>query len=146
MSSTFVYTPRGYINISRIEEIRIADDGRRQLVVDGQIADDNNKEITDLLVSTSPCSGDYECVTACHEDNVNDFSLSVEPVILWGLTATGQTVPVTPGEPSGVEGPYAIRRRGETRLFAMSRPGGFASAEDWLKDAYGADTTLVEPR
>ncbi|HYH23701.1 MAG TPA: hypothetical protein VD995_34220 [Azospirillum sp.] len=130
MNPVFVYTPGGYINANRIETARFNKDGRHSIVVDGVVVDSNHVDFGSLLVSLTPVSGEWECLTLCGEEDGTN-SVWAEPVIAWGLTMLGEVVPVTPSERTGNFGNPGLRKVGTAQVHVS----GFATYKDadaWL--------------
>ena len=73
--------------------------------------------------------GEWDCVIADSWDG-DRLSEMVEPVLVWGLTAEGQLIPITSFYPAGVTDPYALRRAGSGTVY--SEDGSYPSAAEWL--------------
>lgn len=130
--SIFIHTPRGLVNLNRIEMAEAKKNGRHSIIVDGVEIDDNHPTFSDTIVSVIPVQGEWECLSPCEGEEGRADTVSVDPVIGWGLNCRGTLRPITATEMDGVEGNYALRRRGETRVYGYGLLGGYASPEEWL--------------
>lgn len=140
--STFVRTDRGYFNLSKVDKIEWVRGGTYRLWC-GEDSGEADK-IEPSLVSLATCEGQWECLIPVAADPEMNMpaSFSAEPVIAWGLTLFGNTVPVTMFDPHGVEGYYAVRRKGEDEVrsnFGDTFPSGYAWLEDLNKVSFAAE-------
>jgi hypothetical protein len=129
--AVFIYTPRGYVNLDRVEMAPHKKNGKHGIVVDGEEIDDNNIGFLNVLVSVVPVQGDWECLTSIEEED-GSRSVLADPVLAWGLDTMGILRPITASEKAGVEGDYALRKHGENRVYGWGNIGGFSTAEEWL--------------
>jgi hypothetical protein len=129
---SFIYTPKGYVNLDRVELAPHTKTGRNQIIVDGKTIDDNSVDFGKMIISVSPVSGDWECISPCEEDD-GSYSLISEPILAWGLTALGSLVPITPSATDGEQGTYVLRKSGDKRVWDGSSMGGYDDADIWLK-------------
>jgi hypothetical protein len=129
--TSFIYTPRGYVNLGRVDVAKHLKSGRHQIVVDDEEIDNNCVNFGQTVISIIPVSGDWECLSTCREDDGTD-SLISEPVIAWGLTAVGNVVPIVPSALDGDMRTHALRKTGDPQVWD-SRGGGFETVEAWLK-------------
>ncbi len=127
----FIHTPKGYINLDRVDAVIISEKGRREIVVSGEVVDRDCISFEQTLVAFLPVQGDWECLVTCREDD-GSTSLSVEPVIAWGVTVVGALRPITASEPGGVDGDCGLRREGEKRVYDSYSIGGHEDLPDWL--------------
>lgn len=130
--SCFIYTPKGYVNLSSVEQARINQDGRHSIVVDGKIVDDNHVDFRETIVSIVPINGEWECLYP-HNEEDNTKSLLSEPILAWGLTVLGSMVPITPSGMGGVHERVALRKVGDTRIYEGGAIGGFDDLNSWLQ-------------
>lgn len=80
-----------------------------------------------------PNTEGWEYVATTSPDEKGDLHLVSEPILAWGLTASGTLVPMTPTAPDGIlNGRYVLRIRGQPTVY-----DGFiqyGNAELWLKE------------
>lgn len=127
----FIYGPNAsYLNVNRIEKAERTDSGRYRIIIDGLVADENNAEFESKIVSIIPVSGQWEVLTLVGEDDGHS-SLSSEPILAWGLTLLGKTVPVTPTQPHGVSEGHAVRKIGSPEVYVENC--AYESLEDWMQ-------------
>jgi hypothetical protein len=81
------------------------------------------------LVSIIPVSGEWEHLFPVTEDDGTHREAFSEPVIAWGLTADGVTIPVTATKPCGTDD-GALRKVGDARVWTPEID--FSSVEHWL--------------
>lgn len=129
MATRFIYTGKDYVNLDTVQVAKSKDDGRHQIVVGGKVIDDHNLEFLTTLVSVIPVQGEWECLLRAETPD----SFTCEPVIAWGVTVLGKVVPITPGEPGGVEGECGLRMMGRPRVYSPNNMGGYADDKEWLK-------------
>jgi hypothetical protein len=129
MTSTFIYTPNGYVNLDAVSEARFGDGKRYQIFVGDRVVDGENPDFGNTVVSIAPVNGEWDCIVKCTEDDGSESALAL-PVLAWGLTALGRLVPITPGNASGVEGSYALRKVGEGRVYYEMNT--YETADAWL--------------
>lgn len=127
MANRFIYTGKRYVNLDTVQAAQTKQNGRHQIVVDGNVIDDNNVDFGRTIVSVVAVQGEWECLRA----EALEFILS-EPVIAWGVTVLGEVVPITPGELGGVEGDFGLRKLGSPRVYSPQSIGGFANDKEWL--------------
>jgi hypothetical protein len=127
----FVHTPRGYVNLNGVTDARSKGNGRFELYAGDKLVDADHPDFPELVISALPVSGEWECLSTCSEDNGSESVLS-EPVLAWGLTVTGDLIPIVPSETSGVTSDFALRRMGTSRVY---EPGGdiYDDEAAWLQ-------------
>lgn len=136
MPAQFVYIGRDYINLDRIDRVRLTDGGRWEIESEGHVLDRQNASFGEQLTSIIPCNGEWECLEPWRDsEDGNKATYNVQPVIAWGLLALGYLVPITPCDPNGVHNNYGLRREGRGEVYASQTTQAFASAEEWLKVA-----------
>jgi len=123
----FVATSRGYANLGDIDLVRTRRRNRYQFVVDGSVIDKNVPQFGGELTKIIPVTGEWECLIK----TTVPTEAQIEPVIAWGFTVLGAVVPVTPSKLNGVEGKFALRRKGEETVYGAAKT--YASGEEWLK-------------
>ena len=129
--ATFIYTPKGYLNLSKVAEARFRNDERFLIVVDGAVMDDNHVGFPRTITSIIPTQGEWECLYPFDEEDKSKSILS-EPVLAWGLTVLGEIVPITPSARDGVFESFGLRKAGDTRIYERS-VGGYDDITEWLK-------------
>jgi hypothetical protein len=129
---TFIYTDSGFLSVDRIEPAIHSKDGRYEIIVDGRTFLARDAEFERKIVSIVPVGTErWECLTRLLDDGLAPAIWS-EPVIAWGLTMLGDTIPITPVDTDGVaEGTFALRKIGEGRVHVPG-DGTYASAEEWF--------------
>jgi hypothetical protein len=127
VATRFIYTGRDYVNLDTVQVAKSKDDGRHQLVGGGKMIDDNSVDFLKTIVSVVAVQGEWECLARGEglEPAISD------PVIAWGVTVLGEVIPITPAEPSGVQGEFALRKAGSPRVYASSM-GGYDNETEWL--------------
>ncbi|MBI1272968.1 MAG: hypothetical protein GC131_02645 [Alphaproteobacteria bacterium] len=120
----FVCTASGYVNLDQIQKLEGRSDGGYKIVSGNQVIDNNHKGIAGAVTSLIPVTAEWECLFA---DAQGDTAF--EPVIAWGLDPFGSLVPVTPSQPAGAQGGYAIRKKGDPAVYARGQV--FDSAQAW---------------
>ena len=136
MSDTFIYTPKGYVNLRTVERVNFKSDASHTIIVDGEVVDNNHKDFGDHVVSVVPCVTEMEYLTIMEgSDEHPSDEILVEPVLAWGLTVLGTLIPMTPSSMEGVtELHYGLRKTGSPRVYTASNIGGWPSDEDWATD------------
>lgn len=135
MSAQFIYTPKGYVNVSQIAIARSNRDGTHRLYdLAGELLDERCVDFGSQIVSIAPCSEPTEYLTIMPADEEHAEEILVEPVVAWGLTMLGDTVPITPSSMDGVEElHYGLRKVGQERVYTSSNIGGWENAKAWLE-------------
>lgn len=129
--TSFIYTPKGYINLARVQMAQFTGTGKNKIIVDNEVVDENHHDFGSTIISVIPTQGEWESINILHEDDGSKSWIS-EPVIAWGLTALGHLTPITPSEMHGIEGTYALRKTGDTRIYTSSAT--YDSLDGWLED------------
>jgi hypothetical protein len=138
----FIYTDRGFVNLDRIERAIPKNDGRYEIVVDGKTVTARDTEFERKIVSiVAVAEGQWECLTRLLDDGDPPAILS-EPILAWGLTALGDTVPITAVDTDGgAAGTFALRKIGDARVFVPGH-GTYDNAEDWLAEGVKEKATV----
>lgn len=135
MAANFIYTPRGYINVSQIRRAAHNKDGTFRLTDhEGLELDDRNMGFGEQIVSVVPCTEPLECLTFMPGDEEHPADeVLAEPVLAWGLTTVGLVLPITPSSMEGVtESGYALRKVGQDRVYSGDNIGGWTNSEEWV--------------
>lgn len=128
----FVYTQGRFRNLSTITKMERKDDGSERLFVGDEIVDGNHQEFLSTIEAIVPVQGDWECLTKAPNKDGDTIILSV-PVLAWGQTVYGTLVPITATEPGGVDGPYALRRGGNSAVYSAEDLAPYKDENEWLK-------------
>lgn len=129
--TSFIYTPKGYVNLNSIQMAQSGQTNWRKLITnDGVVVDDNHPDFGITITSVTPVTDEWECFTPCGGDEAGTYTAECEPVLAWGLTVLGDLIPITPSEMSGVEGYYALRKVGTAPVY--SRYGQYKTPEEWV--------------
>lgn len=134
MSAIFIYTPRGYYNLSHIKVAAFNKDGTHRLCdLEGMEIDGSSRSFGEQIVSVLPCSEPLELLSFMPgDDDHPEDEILIEPVVAWGLTALGHLRPITPAALEGVtESGYGLRKVGQDRVYTMDNVGGWKNADDW---------------
>lgn len=134
MSSTFIYTRRGYVNLSKIDRADFNKDGTHTLMVGDEVIDERHHDFGNYIVSLASCAEAVECLTICGSDDEHpEEEILVEPVLAWGLTTIGAVVPITPSSMEGEpDKQYALRKVGSARVYTNNNIGGWSDEKEWL--------------
>lgn len=129
--SQFVYTDKGFVNITEIKAVRPDNKGKQRVFnKQDQEIDGDASDFFARVVSIIPTQGDWECLFQVLGGE-GDGEICAEPVIAWGLTPLGRTVPVTPTTPDGIFSDFALRKAGDQAVYADETI--FQDADDWLR-------------
>lgn len=133
--SVFVYTPHGYVNLNEVVQAKPTLKGRYVLTSDKGVIDHENVAFADTIVSTQPAQGEWECLEIAEGTNGQPGEVMAQPVLAWGLTTLGLTVPITPAS-MGDTPPekFALRKKGETQVYEPGNYNVFESAEAWMAE------------
>lgn len=145
MSSTFVYTPKGYFNLQTVDRAVFKKDGSYELISKDVVVDDDHRHFDNLITAVVPCSTEMECLILCEGDHEHpEDEVAVEPVLAWGLTVSGSLVPMTPSSMEGItDEPYALRKVGHPRVFTHDSIGGWANEKEWLASSSASKKRII---
>lgn len=140
--SSFVYTPKGFVNLSSIQRIKHSHDGKTEIVVDGEVMDNDNRSMDNALISIASAGGEWLYLVLC-EAGDGSSEIFKESVIAWGLTAFGSVVPVIPSDLGNLRNfneDYALQKVGEESV--SSRDQTYENEQAWLEDILGKKKQL----
>ena len=130
MTTNFVWTPKGYVNLNTVEATRFTKGNRHQTVIDGKLVDEC-VDFANTITAVIPAQG-WECLSICKADEAHPEEVLIDPVIAWGKTVGGKLRPITASEMGGVEGEdYVLRQLGNPRVYSEGSIGGWPNLEAW---------------
>jgi hypothetical protein len=128
--TTFIYTPKGYINLANIEIARHKKGTSHEIVVDERVVDSDHAGFGNTITQMIPVQGNWECLMPCDGESASE-SVWREPVIAWGLSVLGDTVPITPTRTDWASEEFALQREGDPRVFEFDAI--YPNIGDWLE-------------
>lgn len=138
--NSFIYTPKGYVNLNQVEMAEHTKGTEYKIIIDGNVIDDKN-DFGNTIISMVPVQGDWECLLPVENE---DGAVEAEsfPVIAWGLTVLGFSIPVTPFDMGGAEGAYALRKKLDDHRIFDQFGQEYRDVDEWVESLTEHNNTL----
>ncbi len=129
MPPVFIFAGSKYLNLNKISEVSRKRDGKFNIFIDDEVADDNNADFENKITTVIPVSGEWECLQKVSEED-GQFSVYREPVLAWGFSVFGHLVPVVPSNMGGDDDWVALRKCGEEKIYTSV--GDYDDLNAWI--------------